>query len=135
MKTLITATALILSMTAAADATDPPKATDVLGSGPIFDINETGFYCEFVNLGTSNITPIAQQVFEDSSTNALSTNSNCANDSPVAPNQTCIISPSSSVNDVSLSCKVTFSGAATNVRGAFELYDNSLNALATVELR
>ncbi|HLY04181.1 MAG TPA: hypothetical protein VKR31_00380 [Rhizomicrobium sp.] len=134
-RVLLTATAFTLSLAAAANAAEAPKAGDVLAGGPIFSGSQSYFYCEFINLGTSNITPTAQQVFVDFSTTAVSTGTSCANGTAVPPNQTCFIYPSSSLPTDSLSCKVSFSGPVTNVRGAFELYDSNYDTLATVELR
>ena len=134
MKTLFATTALILSMTAATNAAGAAKA-DVLGGGPVYAPSEYTLYCQYINFGTKNVTPMLQQLFEGAGTTPIVSGSTCANNSTVLPNQTCYIYPESPIS-VQISCKVTFSGSATGVRGALQLYDEGyVNLLSTVELR
>jgi len=132
MKKLLMATVLVLSATPAAKA----ARTDVLAGGPIFQYGQTSLYCEFINVGTTEITPISQEVFVDGFTDPLDTYDSCANGTAIAPGHTCYIGNSS--DDFaysSVSCVVTFNEPATSVRGAFEIYDANGAVLATVELR
>jgi len=134
MKTLLAATALVLSMTAIASAAETPRGTsNVLAGGPIYATNATYYYCWFINFGSATITPTAQLVFQDSTT-AINSNLSCANGSPVPVNGTCFIYPQSA-EGAPFACKVTFSVAATNVRGALQAFDSNYNLLSTVELR
>ena len=137
MKTLLTATAIVLSMTAAAGAAEASRATETLAGGPIYAGGQGGAFCEFINVGTANITPTTQSLFEDFSTTALPTNSSCPNGTPVAPNQTCYIYNTGTLTSgYSISCALTFNAPVTNVRGALELYESDFTTLlATVELR
>lgn len=135
MKTLLTATALILSLTGAASAADEPKGNDVLAGGPIYAGGQYFMQCYFINFGSANVTPIAQELFGISSTTPLNSASSCANGSAIVPNQTCYASLPAAAPSGPLSCKMTFSGPAKNVRGALELYDSTGNLLSTVELR
>ncbi|HEY3776916.1 MAG TPA: hypothetical protein VGL35_02540 [Rhizomicrobium sp.] len=134
MKTLFTATAVVVSMTAVASAADASKG-DMIAGGPIYaGINSpSSLLCEFINLGTTNITPISQQLFELNSTTAYGSASSCANGSAVVPNQTCYIYPDGQVT-TPISCTVTFSGSAAKVRGALQIYGAG-TPLATVQLR
>jgi hypothetical protein len=135
MKTLLITSALVLSMTAAANAADTRGST-VLAGGPLFATTEEDLDCEYINFGTTNITPLTQQLFANGSTTEIATSFGCANGTAVAPNQTCYIYPTDFLNtNLSYSCNVTFSTPATNVRGTFILYDSSYNILSAVNLR
>ena len=135
MKTLLTATALILSMTAAANAAEPARSF-VLAGGPIYSLAQNTLLCKYINFGSINIIPTAQEIFSADSTTALTSSySSCANGTPIVPNQTCFTIIEGGLPAHFLSCKVSFSTAATNVRGALELYDNNSNLVDTVELR
>jgi hypothetical protein len=111
------------------------NAADMIGGGPIYAGNNSpsSLLCEFINLGTTNIMPASQQLFELNSTTAYDSESSCANGSAVVPNQTCYIYPAGQVT-VPISCTVTFSGSAARVRGALQIYGAG-KPLATVELR
>jgi hypothetical protein len=135
MKTLLTATAIIFSMTAAGNAADAPRASDVLSGGAIFGYTSSSAECEFINFGTTNVTPLSQEIFIDGSTSQFSSASTCANGTAIVPNQTCIIYTTSTLYYYATSCKVTFNGPATNVRGALQILDSNYNILAEVELR
>lgn len=135
MKTLLTATALVLSMAAGANAADAPRGSTVLAGGALYAASQNTLYCFFTNFGTTNMTATAQQIFALGSTTAIASTSSCS-DGTVLPNEQCFIVPANSLSSGdSYACKVTFSTAATNVRGALEIIDSALNPLATVELR
>jgi len=134
-KALVTAAAVVLAMTAAASAAEAPKASDALASGTLYSSTEAGLNCFFTNFGSTNVTVTAQEVFSTGSTTAIVTDPTCGNGTAVAPNQTCIIYPQSFSPEAGYSCKVTFSTAATNVRGALQLFDSSENAQGSTELR
>jgi hypothetical protein len=131
MKTLLAAGALVLSMTASNAATDTPRS-DVLVGGPIWAPSQNYVYCFFFNGGSTNINLVSAQIFEEGSTTALNSNIYCS--STITPNQTCFATVGEAP-DVPLSCRLTFSGPATAVRGSVQLYDSDNNPLATVELR
>jgi hypothetical protein len=134
MKTLLAATALILSMTATTNAADAPrKAGDVLAAGPIFSTNALGGLCWYTNFGTTSITPTSQIMYAWTSNVAVATSVSCATGSPVAPGQSCYIDASNSNNG--FSCEVTFNTRLTNMRGSLALTDASNNELSQVELR
>ena len=137
MKTLFTATALILSMTAAASAAETPTGSTVVGGGPLYVPQQNEhLFCMFINNGVASITLTAQEIWKLDSTTAVPTQGNCANGSTVAPQKTCWIQTTDYLTyNYMYSCKVTFSTAATHVRGALTLYDVNYNALTTVELR
>jgi len=118
MKTLATATALILCMTGAALAAETPTASPVLSGGPLYSDNEVNKYCFFINFGSTSITPMSQELFDSLSTSPVNSTSSCANGVAVAPNKTCNIAPTSALGGVVVSCKVTFTTAASKVRGA-----------------
>src|SRR5580700_2690259 len=134
MKTLLTATAFVLCMTAATNA-----ATDitsyVFAGGPIYAPHQYIVFCEFINFGMPKVTPTSQQIFEAGSTTALTSTSSCANGTPVAPNQTCYILIEGGLPYEGLSCTVAFSQPTTHIRGALQLFDSSDNVLSTTELR
>jgi len=127
MKTLLTTSALVLAMTAGANAAE-------LAGGPIYSANGNFALCWFVNLGTTNVTPTSQALYAWNSNVAISTSYSCATGSPVGPGTTCYIFPNSTPV-VGLSCKFVFSTAVTNLRGSLELTDSSENELSQVELR
>jgi hypothetical protein len=135
MKTLLTATALILSMTAAANAVDT-AGSDVLAGGPIISANETTFYCFYMNFGATSITPSAQLLysFDGTTTNTVTAGTSCKNGIAVAANKACWIFASGPLSGFAYSCAVTFDTAAKHVRGAAELGDSSGNVQSTVEL-
>jgi hypothetical protein len=129
LKSVLTAAAFAMSMTTVA------HAADVIAGGPVYAGNNSpsSLLCEFINLGSTNATPISQQLFELNSTTAYGSSSSCANGSAVVPNETCYIYPTGPVT-VPISCKVTFGGSAAKVRGALQIYSGD-TTLATVELR
>jgi hypothetical protein len=132
MKTRLTAIALVVSMTTASAA----NAGGQIAGGPIYANGEFTIYCYFVNFGSTKVTPKSQQLFLVGSATPLASESSCPNGSPVAPNQSCYTVPAATLpTNVGTSCKVTFSGSATDVRGALEIFDRDGDALATVELR
>jgi hypothetical protein len=135
MKILLTASALILFMTGAAIASDTTGGT-VLTSGPISLFYDAGgIDCDYVNFGTTNITPVSQELFEDNSTTPIPTTAGCANGVAITPNQTCFVYPTDYISDGgTYSCKLTFSTAATHVRGTFITYDSN-GIRSVVELR
>ena len=137
MKTLFIATALILSMTAAANAAEAPTGSTLLGAGPLYVSQQNGnLFCMFINEGAASITPTAQEIWKLYSTTPVPSQGNCANGSAVAPNQTCYIQPQDYLTyNYLYSCKVSFSTAAAKVRGVLQIYDNSYNVLGTAELR
>jgi hypothetical protein len=135
MKTILAATALVLCTTTAATAAQAPTASVIIGGGPVYNPNEEYILCWFVNYGTVKVTPISQQLFSSGSTTALTASIGCANNSAVAPNQSCAIEYIGAIAPNAESCKITFSGAATNVRGAMQVFDQNSNLLSTVELR
>jgi hypothetical protein len=134
MKTLFTTTALVASMTAVANAASSSRV-DVLSGGPIYAGNNSpsSLMCQFINLGTTSVTPTSQELFELNSTTAIGSSSSCANGSAVAPNETCYIYPNGQIT-APISCKVTFGGSAASVRGALQIYNADI-LIATVELR
>lgn len=137
MKTILAATALVLSITAAASAAETPRGSNVLAGGPILS-PQTAYYvdCIFINLGSTNITPTTQELFESGSTTAISSLTSCTNGTPVAPNETCTIQNANTIPpDSANSCEVRFSSAATNVRGEMQLFDQNENPLVSGELR
>jgi hypothetical protein len=136
MNTLLTATALILSMTAAASAAEPPRGNTVLSGGPLYTPgNPPGLLCEYINLGAASVTPTAQQIFEAGSTTEIASSSTCATGNPVASNQTCLVSPKNALPEGLLySCKLIFSTTAAQVRGSLQVFENS-EPSASVELR
>ena len=136
MKTLLTATALILCTTAAALAAETPTGSTVLAGGPLYTASTSpGLICEYINFGAASITPTAQQIFEYGSTTEIASSSTCANGSPVAANQSCLVSPKSTLPEGLLySCKLTFGTAAAHVRGSLQLFDNATPSV-WVELR
>jgi hypothetical protein len=137
MKTLLTATALILFMTATASATDA-GTTDksVLASGPVLAPNASALDCFFINIGTADVVPSEQLIYESTSTTPLRATSTCPNGTSVTPNMTCIIIPAESLpSNVTLSCKFTFNSTAANLRGVIELFDANNNLLLTADMR
>src|SRR5690348_2193807 len=136
MKALLTVTALILSTTAAALAAETPTGSTVLSGGPLYTPgNPPGLICQYINFGGANITPTSQQIFDAASTTEIASTSTCANGNPVTANQTCLISPQSALPEGQLfSCKLTFSTAATHVRGALQLFENATPTVS-VQLR
>jgi len=127
MKTLLTTIALVVAMTAGANAAQ-------LGAGPIFSNSAYFGYCWWINLGSANITPTSQDMYLLNSNIAVSTHSTCPNGSPVSPGTSCETFPvNEGVNG--LSCKMVFSTSAVNVRGSLELTDANSNELSQVELR
>jgi hypothetical protein len=134
MKTLLTAAALILSMTAAASAADTPRAGDTLAAGPIYTINGYSSDCWYINLGTANIIPTSQVMYAWYSNVPVSTSTTCPNGSAVGPGTSCAIYPNVA-NINGFSCQVVFSTPVANVRGSLELLDTNNNELSQVELR
>ena len=137
MKMLLTATALILSMTAAANAAETPTGSTVLSGGPLYTLHIPLLLCEYINFGAASVTPTAQQVFELNSTTEIATSPSCANGSTVAPNQTCYVVPTNPLTQgLSYACKLTFSTTAAHVRGSLYIFDSSSSSTSsTVELR
>jgi hypothetical protein len=134
MKTLLAATSLALSISAA-NAADAPTGSTVLAGGPLYAASQNTLFCFFTNFGTTNMTATAQQIFALGSTTAIDSSSTCS-DGLVLPNQQCFIAPTNSLSSGdSYACKVTFNTSATKIRGALEIYDSAQNPLATVELR
>ncbi|HEX3431703.1 MAG TPA: hypothetical protein VHT03_12545 [Rhizomicrobium sp.] len=132
MKTLLAATAFILSLTAA-NAADAAPST-VLAGGPIYSANALNAICWFANLGTANVTPTSQAMYTWDSNVAISTVNSCPSGNPVSPGTTCYILPSNPPVR-GPSCKFVFSTAVTNLRGSLELTDSSVNEISQVELR
>ena len=133
MKTLLTATALVLSMTAVANAAEPPRgASNVLGTGPIYQPNINILYCGYTNLGTASITPTAQ-MFYDTNGAVNPTSTTCANNNAIAPGKSCFVLLDGAQEYTA--CEVTFSGPATNVRGLVLLFDGGDNYQGSVEMR
>jgi hypothetical protein len=135
MKKLLTTTALILAMTAGANASETPTGSTVLAGGPLYAASQNMLFCFFTNIGTTNLTATAQQIFALGSTTAIASSSTCP-DGLLLPNQQCYIAPTNSLSSGdSYTCKVTFNTTTTKIRGALEIYDSAQNPLATVELR
>src|SRR5205814_3053971 len=132
MKMLLTAIALILTMTAAASATETPTGSTVLGGGPLYDGAQNSLYCFYINVGAASITPTAQEIFKQSSTTPIASTTSCANGTAIAPNQSCILYSTSSLDGgYPYACKLTFSTVARGVRGAVQLLDINFRELAT----
>jgi hypothetical protein len=127
MKTLLTTTALVLAMTAGANAAQ-------LGAGPIYSGNAYSGICWYINLGATNITPTSQIMYSAFSATAISTTNTCNTGSPVGPGKSCYFYPSATPYD-GLACKVVFSTSPVNVRGSLELIDSTGNELSQVEMR
>ena len=134
MKTLLTATALILSMTATASAAEAPRGSDTIGSGPIYANNENWFYCSYTNLGLAPITVTGQEVYQDTGI-PVSISTSCANGTIIGTGQACNIQPTKAFVAGGYSCMLTFSTAAAHVRGVMQIYDANFNSLAMTELR
>lgn len=126
MKTLLTTTALVLALTAGA------YAGPQLSAGPIYSAHASSGYCWFTNLGAANITITSQLMYTWTSTTPISTSASCGG--TIVPAQSCYITPTTSDYNA-LSCKVTFSTKAADVRGSLELTDASGNEISQVELR
>lgn len=130
MKTRLTAITLVVFMTMAANASDAGQ----LAGGPIYATGQDYIDCEYVNFGSTNVTPKSQELFSSNSTTPLVSSSACPNGTAVTPNQSCLISYTGApIADIS--CKVTFSESAADVRGALQLLNSGGDSLATVELR
>lgn len=135
MKTLITTTALVLSMTATAAAAGPLPSYQLAG-GPIFAGNVVDLDCFYINFGGASITPTVQQIFQYNSTTPMNSNSSCPNGIAVAPNQSCTVYTTDAVQSyVPYACKLTFSAPAKNVRGKLQLFDSSINIVSEADLR
>jgi hypothetical protein len=110
-------------------------AQDLLAGGPTFQGGQTQVTCYYINMGTTSITPTAQNIYgEASTTPILNPSLGCPTGSPVAPKTTCFVHVSIGSTGAH-SCLVTFSTAATNVRGALEVRNSSDDPIARVEMR
>ena len=127
MKKLLTTTALMLAMTAGANAAQ-------LLAGPIYSSNAVLSYCWYTNLGTASVTPTSQVMYAWNSTTALGTYTSCSNGTSIGLGRSCYIYPTTAYN-AGVSCKVVFSASVANIRGSVELTDSAGNELSQVELR
>ena len=88
----------------------------------------------FVNFGTNNVMPASQVIARGWT--SPNTQDSCATGTAVAPNQICSLYASgTNIDNASLSCQVTFSGSAANVRGPMQLYNDDNNVSSTAHLR
>jgi hypothetical protein len=135
MKPFLAATALALS-TLAATSTPSAASSDTIGGGPVYSPAQAYLYCFFTNLGTSKVTIESEGIYESNSTSPLGIGGLCAVGSAVVPHQTCYV-PYFGLggNGNALSCSVTFTSSAENVRGTLNLYDANNNLLVSADLR
>jgi hypothetical protein len=137
MKTLLMATAIVLSMTSVVVASEAPRAGNTLAAGPAYgDVNEFGVICWIINLGKTAITPTAETIIGQSGVVTL--NNNSCGTNALAPGAICEFEYVGTGG--AFTCVAQFDEPVTNLRGTLQTLDENdqggvFPGLETVEMR
>jgi hypothetical protein len=127
IRTILTATALTLTLSAGA------QAQQILSAGSLF-AGSTQFraVCYFYNSGTSNLTLVAPQITNSAGTALSLVVNECG--ATLLSGRTCGIA-ANVANNLPYNCNVAVSPGKGPARGVFEMRNSGGTSLTNVELR